>query len=294
MDAVIADYASERHGVVAHRELVALGLGPRAISYRLRSGRLHELQRGVYALGHRALTPDAARRAAVLAGGPGAVLSHRSAAGLHELRRDSRTTMEITVPRSRRDRPGVRQRYVRLGGDEVTVVRRIPVTNVARTLLDLAALLAADQLAAAIREAEFRRVFDRAALERLLNRYPRRHGTRALRGMLGAGVDLRLTRSELERRFLAFLLRARLPRPETNVSLQLNGTTIEVDCLWRSQRVALELDGQRAHATRSAFERDRRRDRMLSVAGWRPVRVTWAQLACERAELEADLRTLLT
>ncbi len=173
------------------------------------------------------------------------------------------------------------------------MVRHIPVTTVGRTLLDLAAVLPRDHLERAIKEAEYLRVFDRREIERLLIRYPRRHGTKALREVLGDGVDMRETKSEMERRFLAFLTGAVLPQPETNQWLELNGTWIQVDCLWREQRVALELDSRQAHHTRAAFEDDRRRDRLLSVAGWRPVRVTWRQLEFEGPELEGDLRSLL-
>jgi len=114
-----------------------------------------------------------------------------------------------------------------------------------------------------------------------------------LRALLEDGVDMRITRSELERRFVDFLTSAVLPQPETNVTLELNSTEYEIDCLWREQLVALELDSRQAHGTSTAFERDRKRDRALSVAGWRPIRVTWRQLEHDAGDLEHDLRTLL-
>ncbi len=104
---------------------------------------------------------------------------------------------------------------------------------------------------------------------------------------------MQVRRSGLEERFIDFLVRAVLPLPETNVTLELNGITLEVDCLWRAERVVVELDGHQAHGTRRAFEHDRRRDRALSVAGWRPVRVTWRQLGHGPEELERDLRAIL-
>jgi very-short-patch-repair endonuclease len=102
-----------------------------------------------------------------------------------------------------------------------------------------------------------------------------------------------ITRSELERRFLGLLTNARLPRPELNAPLHVGGRWIEVDCLWRAQRVAAELDGRSVHGTASSFETDRLRDRQLLVEGWTPVRITWRQLDREAPEVEADLRTLL-
>jgi hypothetical protein len=126
-----------------------------------------------------------------------------------------------------------------------------------------------------------------------MERYPGRRGTRALRTALeasGSGI----TRSELEDRFRGFLARTGLPRPEHNAPLRVGDLWIEVDCLWRAQRVALELDGREVHGTRAAFESDRLRDREFAVEGWTPVRVTWRQLEHGPRRLEADLRAILT
>jgi very-short-patch-repair endonuclease len=138
------------------------------------------------------------------------------------------------------------------------------------------------------------RLTDPLSLPDTLARYPGHRGVARLRAIVAGGrVGAALTRSELEERFLEFVASARLPRPEVNVPVQAAGAWIEVDCLWRAQRVVAELDGRAVHATGTAFERDRARDRALQVAGWRPVRVTWRQLAREPLALEADLRVLL-
>ena len=289
----IAAFAGEQHGVLAHRELLALGLKRQAIAYRLERGRLHELHRGVYAVGHRVVSTDGVRMAAVLAGGPGAVLSHRSAAAMWGIRADSRPIVEITVSCSRRDRPGIRQHRSELARHEVTVVRGIPLTTLARTLLDLAAVVNRRQVERAVRQAEYQRILDLREVTALLTQHSRRPGSGTLRAVVEEGTDMRISRSELEERFMDFLANAVLPSPEVNAALELNGTWIEVDCLWRAERIVVELDGRQAHGTCTAFERDRRRDRALSVAGWRPVRVTWRQLHAEAQELEHDLRTLL-
>lgn len=102
-----------------------------------------------------------------------------------------------------------------------------------------------------------------------------------------------MTHSDLEELFVEFLDASGIPRPEINAPLELGDTTIEVDALWRAQRVALELDSRAFHDAHAAFEDDRRRDRKLSAGGWRPVRVTWRQLTRERGELETDLRRML-
>jgi restriction endonuclease-like protein len=105
----------------------------------------------------------------------------------------------------------------------------------------------------------------------------------------GAGI----TRKELEVRFQSFLTQVGLPRPEVNAPLQLAGAWIECDCLWRSPRVIVELDGRDVHSTAAAFERDRARDRMLQARGWRTIRITWRQLHDEPEAVAYDLRALL-
>jgi hypothetical protein len=189
-----------------------------------------------------------------------------------------------------RSREGIRVHQAQLPSDEITTHDGIPVTTVPRTLFDLAAVLPERQLERALNEAEVLRRWDELSLDRLLLRYPRRKGTRAVRAVLhkrreGATV----TRSELEEQFLALVDSGGLPRPEINVLIE----GIEVDAVWREKRVVVELDGRSTHATVEAFERDREGDRVLQVAGWRPIRVTARQLAADPAALVADFRELL-
>jgi len=128
----------------------------------------------------------------------------------------------------------------------------------------------------------------------LLERHPRRRGTATLRRILAAGrLDDGITRSALEDRFLAFLDERGLPRPHLNLHVEATGRLIECDCVWREKRLIVELDGHVTHGRRAAFEDDRARDRALSVAGWRVVRVTWRQLACEGGTLARDLQQLV-
>ncbi len=295
IDVVIARLAERQHGVVARAQLLELGLGRDAIGHRLDCGRLHPLHRGIYAVGHRALTREARWIAAVLASGSAAVLSHRSAAALWGLRVASGTRADVTVARRLRARTGIAAHHAVLPADEVTVVRGIAVTTPPRTLLDLAAVVAPRHLERAVNDAEVLRLADALSLEQLVLRHPRRRGIAALRRILAHGrIGATVTRSELEDRFLAFLDRAGLPRPEVNAALELaHGHWIEADSLWRAQRLVVELDGYASHATRTAFEHDRSRDRALQAAGWRVVRVTWRHLAHEPATVAAQLRALL-
>jgi hypothetical protein len=294
VDGAIAALAERQHGVVAHGQLLDLGLGRRAIGHRLACGRLHALHRGVYAVGHRAITREGRWMAAVLASGPGAVLSHRSAAALWNLRISPGTPADVTVRGALRSRAGIALHRATLASDELTVVGGMPVTTPPRTLLDLAGVVAPRHLERAVNDAEVLRLADAMSLEDLVRRHPRRRGVAVLRRILADGrAGATVTRSELEDRFIAFVDRAGLPRPEVNAALALAGGWIEADCLWRSQRLVVELDGYTSHATRAAFERDRARDRALQASGWRVVRLTWRQLAEEPATVAAQLCALL-
>jgi predicted transcriptional regulator of viral defense system len=295
VDGLIAALAHRQHGVVGRAQLVRLGLGRRAIGHRLGCGRLHRVHRGVYAVGHRVLSQEATWMAAALAGGPNAVLSHRSAAALWGIRTGGPTRVEVTVPRALRSRTGLHVHRGVLAADEVTAVRGIPVTTAARTLLDLAAVLTPARLERAVEEAERLRLGDDPSLHALVARHPRRRGVATLRRILDdAQIAVAFTRSELEERFLAFLADAGLPRPLVNAPVELlGGTRVEADCLWPAERLAVELDGHASHATRAAFERDRARDRGLQAAGWRVVRITWRHLHGEPQSLAAELRMLL-
>lgn len=285
--------AERQHGVVARRQLIEVGMGSNAVDNGLRGGRLYRLHPGVYAVGHRVVSREGRWMAAVLAGGDGAVLSHRSAAALWGIATYS-GAIEITSPRDTRSRGAIRRHCTLLCPDEVTVLDYIPVTSVHRTLFDYAGFSAVDRLEAAIRQAEYRRLWDRLSLPALLARHPGARGNVNLRLCLERlGRTSGFTRSDLEELFLPFLERFGLPRPHLNARLQVHGEWIEVDCLWRSERLIVELDSRVAHETRAAFETDRERDRGLQSDGWRTVRITWRQLHDEPDRVAYDLRALL-
>jgi very-short-patch-repair endonuclease len=287
VDRLIAALSERQHGVVTRRQLLHAGLAPHVIDHRLELGRLHALHRGVYAIGNRVLTANGRWMAATLAAGPGAALSHRAAGAMWELWRSS--YLEVTVTSTRR-RPGICIHTSPLPPDEVTSLHAIPVTGVSRTLLDLAAVLPAHQVERAANEAEARGHTDQLSLADLLARYPRRRGIPTIRAILERlQTGTNVTRSELESRFLAFIRKAGLPAPQFNVPL----LGFECDCAWHDQRVIAELDGHATHATTTAFERDRARDRALAAAGWRTVRVTWRQLQLDAEALALDFARIL-
>ena len=277
--------AERQHGVVSRGQLRSLGLGARGIDHRVSVGRLRFLHRGVYAAGHAPLAREAVWMAGVLAAGDHAVLSHRSAAALWGLVPTPAGPVDVTTPRKRHARPGLRLHAGTVADDERTVHGPIPVTTVPRTLLDLAAVLPRRRLERAVNEAEVLRLADPLPLADLLDRHRGRRGARALRDAAAASTAPALTRSELERRFASFIAKFDLPPPSTNATL----LGLEVDALWPEQRLVVELDSRTFHDTPRAFEDDRARDRALVAAGYRVVRVTWGQLRDEPAAVARDL-----
>jgi hypothetical protein len=290
-DRKIAELAEGQHGVVARRQLVALGFGRGAIDHRVAGGRLHPLHRGVYAVGHPRLTARGLWMAAVLACGPGALLSHRSAAALWGLQSSAASRIDVTTPGRRgRGRPGiVLHRVGRLHDEDRLSRDGIPVTTVARTLLDLAESVSPDQLGRAFEEAERLRFLDLQALHSVRDRSPGRQGLRALSILLADGREPLEVRSGLERRFVELCREANLPLPALNTAVAGH----EVDALWPRQRLIVELDGYAFHRTRAAFERDPARDLDLQLAGYRVLRITSRRLDRERAAVPAAVQSLL-
>ncbi|MGH2991739.1 MAG: type IV toxin-antitoxin system AbiEi family antitoxin domain-containing protein [Solirubrobacterales bacterium] len=296
-EAEIAQLAARQHGVAALAQLRDLGLSASGVRSRVAAGRLHRLHPGVYAVGHPLLSARGRWMAAVLACGPRAVLSHRSAAALWGLLPSSRAAIDVAaLSRPARDRAWVDvHRAGTLESDDVTRVDGIPCTSVARTLLDLAGVVERRSVERAYEQAEVLGVLDVSAVEAVLTRSFRRPGSAVLRGIVsGARPGESLTRSELEERFLAICGAAALPRPRVNAWVRLgDGDGVEVDFVWPEQRLIVETDGHRVHRTRQAFERDRARDRRLLLAGWMVVRFTWRQLVNDNEEVVATLRALL-
>ena len=233
--------------------------------------------------------------AAVLASGPGAVLSHWSAAALWGIRPNSRTRIDVTVPHRSRSSDLILRHISKLPAEERAVEEGIPVTTVPRTILDLAATEDPEVLQGLIREAEFKNLYDRLSLPDLIARYPGRRGVRRLRTALERlrSEPPGRRRSRLEERFAPFLRRHRLPLPRFNDWILLGPERYQVDCHWPGTGQIVELDGWEGHRTRSAFREDRARDRALRVAGYSVIRLTWSQLEDEPEAIASDLRALL-
>lgn len=280
--------AERQEGIVTHEQLTGLGWSRHRIQGDLGHW-LHPRHHGVFSVGMRRVTPRGACWAAVLATGREAVLSHRSAAAFWGLIDSFPAEPEVTVAQSRRPRPGIRLYRRALPPDEVIDVKKLRMTTVARTILDLAGTQPQREVEKVTSEAEYQRLWDPYSLPQFIENHKGCKGISLLKTMLAEGA-ITITKSELERRFLAFLRRCRLPLPETNVPMALNGRRIKPDCVWRGQRLIIELDGRAAHQTTSRFHDDRLRDRKLDLAKWTVWRVTARHLD---DELARDLRAKL-
>jgi len=286
----VAELAHRQHSMVAHWQLRELGIGQDAIEYRERVGRLHKVFTGAYTVGSRAVPELGRLHGAVLSCGRGALLSHGSAAALWDLSGSAQARVDVTTIRGRcADRGGIRvHRVRRLHPDDRAEIDGIPVTSVARTLLDLAEVAPRRKLLYALEQAEKRRVFDLTDIEALMARSHGRRGLKALRAAIKEiEPEAQYTHDGMERLFIAFCKRYEIQLPAMNVVVE--GYT--VDAYWREHNLIVELDSWEHHRTRRAFEADRRRDADLSA---RVLRITHRMLTKESDDLAANVRRRLS
>jgi very-short-patch-repair endonuclease len=273
-DVVVALVAAEQHGVIAASQLVATGLNRTAVAVRVRNARLHRIHQGVYAVGHDALTLHGGFMAAVLACGPAAVLSHRSAAALWgfldwDEARDPEVTVHGSAPRHH---PGLRTHRTRtLQPRDVTRRDGIPVTTPARALLDLAGELPPKGLRRATRQAQAMHWTNVRQITDVLGRANGRRGAARLAALVADGPAP--TRSEFEDVVLDLILGAGLRRPVINERLG----AVFPDLRWPDRRLTVECDGAAWHNGKLAREDDAERQARLEATGERVLRVAWRQ-----------------
>jgi very-short-patch-repair endonuclease len=272
LDLSIAALASGQYGVVSLAQLVQLGVSASGVRERVRRGGLHRLYRGVYAVGHCVVPRHGRWLAAVLACGPGAVLSHRDAAALLGLRPSDRRLIDVTTPRAGgRAIDGIDAHRSRLTSADRTTVDGIPCTSVARTLLDLASTDAPQaQVDKAVDRAVTLNSFDLTAVNDVLARSNGRRGAPRLRRAV-RNYEPTAAREGIEQRLLRWIKAADLPLPHVN---QWIGDK-EVDFIWPEHGVVVETDGYADHGGPNARRNDNQRDRELQLDGWRVIRFTW-------------------
>jgi Transcriptional regulator, AbiEi antitoxin/Protein of unknown function (DUF559) len=266
----MAAVAGRQYGTITRDQLRRLGLSEDAIDRRLAAGRLHPIHRGVYAVGHRAVTLNARWLAAVMAGGAGAALSNQAAGAAWSLIAYSGRP-HVTVPRWKRQQVGVTWHTSALPPDEVTCLAGIPITGSCGGCPTHAS-------GGSVRE-------ERGGRDGRSGRGPRssRGISRPIRlSALGEAVTVE-DACQVEER-------ASYRRPEVNAWLTVSDRSFKLDCVWRAARLIVELDGRAVHGTAAAFEADRERDRILLAGGWRVMRVTWRQLIDDAASVVRDVR----
>ena len=282
VDQRIAAAARPYGGYVKRSRLLGLGLSARQITYRVTCGRLHPEYRGVYAVGHRPVLPVDRAHGALLAAGPKAVLSHRSAASLWRLVKDWHFPFEVTTVEDRRVTGITIHRSTTLRRRDVTVQLGVRTTTVARTIFDLAPALSDKELERMIDTALHGPYLTQEQLHELISRLPRTQTARRLRALLKPAY--RPTRSELERARRRWCLAYDLPVGLVNY--RRNG--VELDAYYPEYKLIVELDSIEYHSDRKVFHGDRKKDREHLRDGIATVRLTWEALHLDPAG-EAEL-----
>jgi hypothetical protein len=283
----LARLGSRAHGVVTRAQLLSAGISECAIKRRVGDGSLIPQYRGVYRVGHCAPSVDASYIAAVLACGEGAALFRRAAGHHLAVLKGAPPMPEVITLTERRIDGIATHRCRRLDRRDVIVLRGIDVTSIARTLVDLAAVLHVHELARACHEAGVRYKTTPRQVGAVLKRRPTSPGRKNLTAVMRG--DVQVTLSQLERAFLRLLRDAGLPLPLTN---RIAGGR-RVDCRWPDLRVTVELNSYRFHNSRYAWEQDHQRARAARARGDRFERFTWADIVEHPAATERDMRRLL-
>jgi very-short-patch-repair endonuclease len=285
----LAELAKEQHGVVSVWQMADLGYSDEALRHARKSGRIHPVHRGVYAVGHAQLPRHGKCLAAVLSCGDGALLSHRSAAWLWGLTKRWQPAIDVTAASPRRTRGAIRVHSAEaLTADDREFFEGIPLTAVPRTLLDFAAV-DPHFLEQALDNGRRLGLLDMVAIDELVSRSRGFRGVARLRKALEIHRPAAFTRSGLERRFLMLVRRAGLPRPSMNLFVE----GYELDAFWPTERFAVELDTYEYHGAPAAFEADRIRQENLKLAGIEMTRITGVRMDREPRTIANRLRRLL-
>jgi Protein of unknown function (DUF559) len=284
--------ATRQHGVISLAQLAGLGFDAQWIERRLWERRLVPVHRNVYAVGHRRLSLRSPWWAAVLAYGPGTLLSHHTAAALWGIQRYRADPIHVTAGGGRQGIERRKRIWVhrcKVAEEDRTIRDEFPVTTVARTLFDCAEVAPFDKLKGAAEEADRLKLLRLRELEAVCERGRGRRALKPVRRLLAELEPPDEGRSPLELRFPGFVRSHGLPTPVQNVDVLGH----EVDALWPAAKLIVELDSWEFHGHRAAFERDRARDPKLLIAGYRTIRVTHRRLDREPDQLAAEIRRLL-
>jgi Transcriptional regulator, AbiEi antitoxin/Protein of unknown function (DUF559) len=279
VDVVAGECAAQQRGLITREQAIACGLSPNQIQKRLSSGRWRRLRSGVYTITGAPTTREQEILATVLAAGPGAVASHSSAALLHRFPDVSRGDLEVIarpgsnprIPRVQVHRPAELPPY------DVTSVDGIPCTSYARTLVDCTGQMSLGQIARALDAGLIGHKVTLWSVERslsVLGQAPGRHPSKLWTLLGERGTESIKSESRPEIRMLRVLAAGGLPTPIQQHWVRAGGQNYRLDLAYPSVKVAIEYDGWDTHRSRTAFDSDRKRDRLLQLAGWVVLRIT--------------------
>ncbi len=293
----LVEIAERDFGALSLDDCRSCGLSESGVHKRVEAGDLFRKYPGVYAFGRPDLTANGRRMAAIKACGSGACLSFATAAAHRGIRQSNSSYIDITVPAGRplRKLRGIRCHRADLARQDISDVDGIPCTSVSRTLLDLATRISFQGLERAANQAVVIEVFDMREMGDLLRRSKGRRGIRKLRQVLERG-DMsgeNVPKSGLEERFAQLCKTHGLPKPGVNRWLLLGDVYKEVDFLWRSEKVVIEVDSKRYHSTGWNLARDTERDELLTASGFLHDRVSECLLMHEPNEAVEKARALL-
>lgn len=294
----LAKMAARQHGALSRQQLLAAGVSTDQIRERTESGLLVPVYAGAYR--HAAIPPTWRSRlaAAVLAAGDGAVASHRSAGRLHGLRDVPRFRPEVTVPRlSHPVRSGIAvHRSNRMELLDRTVVDGILATTVARTLLDLGAILPFEMVTTAAQDALIRRLANEIDLVAVLERLGGhgRRGTAVLRVVVLQSLPPEEIESWLEQELHQLVRSLPVEAPVLQYELTCDdGREVRLDQAWPDSRIAVDADGRLWHAIKKDFEQTMARSRSIVASGWSHYRYGWTDVRYLRAHTRAELLAIL-
>jgi very-short-patch-repair endonuclease len=301
MRAAAARVAGRQRGVVSREQLRRVGFSDAGIDDWVRDRRLRKVFRGAYLLESAGLTQRGRHLAAVLACGPGAIISHRSAAYLLGIgERSPRVIDVITTGKRGEAIDGIRVHAVHFPADsELVRAHGIPCTSIPRTIVDLAGVQGEPQMREVFARAAALRRLDLKAIEAVLDGGPKRRGAPCLRRVIEdwrpvtEKTNFKDVRSLFEAKLLPLIAAAHLPMPQVNALVHTPEETFEVDLLWPAERFIVEADSRLHHGTDLAFERDRHRDRELLAIDHHVLRVTWREAEHEAEKVFAVVRTEL-
>jgi REase_MTES_1575 len=274
----MAKLAARQFGVVTREQLNGLNYSDDAIDRAVASGRLHAWHRSVFAVGHQSLSPHGLCMAAVLFRGNGALVSFQSAVWLWGLEKHLEIPVHVSVRRRGHAQDAIGLHHCpALRDDDIAETERLPVTGVARTLLDYASEANRYRLSRAIDQADRLELLDLAAIDLIAEEVRGHRGRTPLFTAMSIYREKGFTRSGGEKRMLAALADGGVRRPVVNNFIE----GYELDFYWEAERLAVELDSWEHHRSRRSFEEDRKRQEELAMAGIETIRITGTRLRRE-------------